>query len=112
MQNRLRLAAAASVLVTLLVGCGGGGGSDSNGPASASAPPPASVAGASYAPGSGQRLAYDQLNVSRQRCGFGMLAQSAPLDQAATAHASYMSSNGEFGHGEDPGKPEIGRAHV
>ena len=105
-----RMAAAASLVSALLVACGGGGGSGDgggNGTATATTPPADSVASASYSAGSAQRLAYDQLNASRQRCGFGLLAQSAPLDQVAAAHASYMARNGEFGHGEDPGKPGL-----
>jgi uncharacterized protein YkwD len=97
----LRAAPAALLAALLASGCGGGGEDD----APPSAAPAISVSNASYAPGSPQRLAYDQLNAARQRCGFGLLAQSARLDLAAAAHGNYMSLNSEFGHGEVPGKP-------
>ena len=98
-----RASAALVALLAALVasGCGGGGGDE----APQAAPPATAVDGATYAAGSPQRLAYDQLNAARLRCGFGLLAQSAALDQAAAAHGNYMSLNNEFRHGEDPGKP-------
>jgi uncharacterized protein YkwD len=94
--------ALAALLAALVVGgCGGGG----DGGTPPTAQPASSAGGASYAAGSPQRLAFDQLNAARVRCGFGPLAQSEQLDQAAAAHGDYMSLNREFGHGEDPGKP-------
>jgi Cysteine-rich secretory protein family len=100
--RRLRAAGAPAALAAALVASGCGGGGDDAPP---TAPPAISVNSATYAAGSPQRLAYDQLNAARLRCGFGLLAQSAALDQAAAAHGNYMSLNSELGHGEDPGKP-------
>lgn len=99
----IRAAGALAALVAALVASGCGGGGDDVAPPAAS--PALSVSDASYAPGSAQRLAYDQLNAARLRCGFGSLSQSVRLDQAAAAHANYMSLNNEFGHGETAGKP-------
>lgn len=112
MPRHVRAAGALAAWIAALVasGCGGGGGdTDSSSPTAA---PAISVNSATYGAGSPQRLAYDQLNAARLRCGFGLLAQSAPLDQAAAAHANYMSLNGELGHGEDPGKPGFTGATV
>ena len=102
MPRHLRATGALAALVAALIAAGCGGGGDEAPPA---ALPAVSVGSPSYAPGSPQRLAYDQLNAARLRCGFGALAQSAQLDQAAAAHGHYMNLNSEFGHGEDPGKP-------
>ena len=102
MSRRMRAAAALAATVAALVSACGGGGDDNAPPAT---PPAASAGSPGYAAGSPQRLAYDQLNAARLRCGFGALAQSAQLDQAAVAHGNYMGLNGEFGHGETPGKP-------
>ena len=73
----MRASGALIALVVALVagGCGGGGGGDEDAPPTA--PPASSVGIATYAAGSPQRLAYDQLNAARLRCGFGLLAQSA-----------------------------------
>ncbi len=103
MSRHIRAASALAALIAALVASGCGGGGDDVAPPAAS--PALSVSDASYAPGSAQRLAYDQLNAARLRCGFGLLAQSARLDQAAAAHANYMSLNNEFGHRETAGKP-------
>lgn len=104
MSGHIRAAnALAAALLAALVASGCGGGGDDVAPASAS--PSLSVSDASYAPGSAQRLAFDQLNAARLRCGFGLLSQSTRLDQAAAAHANYMNLNNEFGHGETAGKP-------
>src|SRR4051812_38552933 len=109
MQSRdlCRVGTLGLITTLALSGCGGGGGGDSPPPSSpaSTATPASSVSAASYAAGSPQRLAYDQLNAARSRCGFGLLAQSAQLDQAAAAHGNYMSVNGDFNHGEDPAKP-------
>lgn len=103
MSRRVRAAnALAALLAALLAGGCGGGGDDVETP---SAPPALSVGGGGYAAGSPQRLAFDQLNAARLRCGFGPLAQSTQLDQAAAAHGNYMNLNSEFGHGEERGKP-------
>jgi uncharacterized protein YkwD len=103
MSRHIRAASALAALVAALVASGCGGGGDDVAPPAAS--PALSVSDASYAPGSAQRLAYDQLNAARLRCGFGLLSQSTRLDQAAAAHGNYMNLNGEFGHGETAGKP-------
>lgn len=83
----------------VLVGCGGGGGST---PTTAPATPVAptalaaslvtSVPAANY---TGEAAAaFALLNAERNNCGFGMLAQNAALDAAATAHADYAVING------------------
>jgi hypothetical protein len=103
MSRHIRAANALAALLAALVASGcGGGGDDAVPPA---ALPAASSGDAGYSPGSAQRLAYDQLNAARLRCGFGSLSQSTRLDQAAAAHGNYMSLNNEFGHGETAGKP-------
>lgn len=115
----------------LLAACGGGGGGESPttatpapvvAPASASptalAPAPANqlaapaAAGESPAPvaglvssthgvGSEELAAFNLLNVERNRCGFGLLAQSAQLDTAARGHADYQIINGLLTHEQD-----------
>jgi uncharacterized protein YkwD len=103
MSSLVRAAGGPVALVAALLASGCGGGGDHDAPPTA--PPAIAVSSATYAAGSAQRLAYDQLNAARLRCGFGLLAQAAPLDQAAASHGNYMSINSELGHGEDPGKP-------
>jgi uncharacterized protein YkwD len=101
--------ATAALLAALLAACGGGGGGGGGNSTTSSTPgvaaPALSVGTASYAAGTPQRLAYDQLNAARLRCGFGLLAQSPRLDQAAAAHLNYMGLNGELGHTEDRARP-------
>lgn len=91
---------AASLLASALAGCGGGGASGT------------AVAGAAYAPASSpstqdQASAQiaDQVNAARAQCGFPVLAASAPLMQAAQAHAVYMADAGATSHSETKGHP-------
>ncbi|SAK90268.1 allergen V5/Tpx-1-like protein [Caballeronia catudaia] len=99
----------AAIAASLLVGaCGGGGGGDnaSSGaaPASgASAPtgsqttsgvaPRTSVATPTYAAGSFQIVAFNQINAYRNAMGVGMLSQDPILDTSAQAHSLYLSGN-------------------
>jgi len=109
-------AAAGLGLAALLSACGGG--SDSPSPALPAAPaatspaPPAATSPNSsivaslaaspvYAAGSEELAAYRLLNAERSRCGFGLLAQSGPLDNAARAHADYLLVNSLNSHLED-----------
>jgi len=96
-------------LAALLSACGGGSDGDSALPAAtlAQAATPASpnpslvttpAAPTGYAPGSEELAAYTLLNAERGRCGFGLLAASAPLNAAARAHAHYQSINSLSSH--------------
>jgi len=93
--------------LALLAGCGGGENTASTVPdqaASASAPsiaPVTAAAEAHYPAGSEELAAYTRLNAERERCGFGMLAASAPLDAAAKAHADYLIINSLNSHLEN-----------
>ncbi|MDB5779023.1 MAG: Allergen V5/Tpx family protein [Polaromonas sp.] len=58
------------------------------------------AAAPSYAAGSEELAAYLLLNAERSRCGFGLLAASAPLDAAARAHADYQIINSQYTHQE------------
>ncbi len=102
----------ALALAALLSACGGGSDSASP-PAQAAAPAPAttspnpslvtSLATAPAYPADSEELAaYTLLNAERNRCGFGLLAQNAPLDAAARAHADYMIINSLNSHLENP----------
>ena len=99
------------VLTALLSACGGGSDVD---PA---LPPPAGQAASTnpsivtamatpptYSPNSEELAAYQLLNAERGRCGFGLLASSAPLDSAARAHADYQIINSLNSHLEDAGR--------
>lgn len=110
MPKTLVYMAIAAACAAALVGCGGGGGGST--PAAAPATPtPApvssglvtSVAPASYT--GDLASAFALLNAERQNCGFGLLAQSTVLDQAAAAHAGYSLRNNVSGHTEVAGQP-------
>ena len=91
-------------LLALLSACGGGGDGTSPlpavlpaqaaTPAPAGSPNPSTVsavaAASGYLAGSEELAAYQLLNAERGRCGFGLLAASAPLNAAARAHADYQ----------------------
>lgn len=88
-----------------LSACGGGGG-DSSAPApstipEAKTPIVTTVPVATYA-GAEELAAFNLLNAERGRCGFGLLAQNAQLDQAARAHADWGLKNDLTGHYESP----------
>jgi uncharacterized protein YkwD len=99
-------------LAALLSACGGGSDGDGDGSALPAAPPAQAAAPASpnpslavtsgappsYPPGSEELAAYLLLNAERGRCGFGLLAASAPLDAAARAHADYLIINSLNSH--------------
>lgn len=110
---------AIGVAATLVACGGGGGGGESTGSVTPGpivvAPPPAvldtsivtSVPAATYAAGTGDRVAYDLLNAERQRCGLGLLAQNTKIDSAAAAHLKYSISNNTLTHLQDPTKPDF-----
>lgn len=59
----------------------------------------------SYPSGSLGAHALASVNSARQAAGAGLLNQSVPLDVAAAAHATYLTTNiGATGHYEDPTK--------
>jgi uncharacterized protein YkwD len=98
-----------------LAACGGGGGSAagtaSSTPAASSGPTSTalqtSVPAATYAAASAEAAAYRVLNQERERCGVGLLAQSAELDTSAAGHTNYLvlrMLDGQIGtHDETPG---------
>jgi uncharacterized protein YkwD len=105
------------VAIAALSACGGGGDSSAPAPgpvASTPAPAPAAsqaptivsaVAQPSYATTEHSDVFY-LLNQERSNCGFGLLAQKAPLDKSATSHVNFLAANiGSFGHRESPGLP-------
>jgi hypothetical protein len=114
--NVFKALCAAACLVALAA-CGGG----SSGPAQSSlgttqlAGSPSSgdsaggfvsdVPAPTYAYGSDTWLAYERLSRNRTQCGFGPLAQSAQLDQAAAAHVDYVVKNQVITHYETAGLP-------
>lgn len=93
------LAGSLTALIGLLSACGGGGGgggggtsSDARAQAAAVSPVTSVSPPANYAPTSAQAGALTYYNTERLRCGFGLLAQSAALDAAAQAHATYLAN--------------------
>jgi len=125
--KNMKLAAlcAAAAAAAILAGCGGGGGGGDTtavaptpAPAPAQAPAPApttsstssvtpvtAVAAPTYAAGSPQLLAFNEVNNARSTCGFGLLAQDTHLDTAASAHAAYQATAGVQSHAETAGQP-------
>ncbi|WP_309911209.1 CAP domain-containing protein [Caballeronia sp. LZ035] len=108
MKSNFKPSMAAIAASLLVAACGGGGGGDnaSSGaaPASgASAPtgsqttsgvaPRTSVATPTYATGSFQIAAFNQINAYRNAMGVGMLSQDPLLDTSAQAHSLYLFSN-------------------
>jgi uncharacterized protein YkwD len=51
------------------------------------------------------KVAFDDLQSARTQCGFGSLKQSALLDKAAKAHATYLVNSFSAGHSESAGVP-------
>ena len=105
-------AVSVSAIAVLLTACGGGGGSTTTAPAAATPPPAPVVAAATLVtsvPAANytgeQAVAFNLINAERSRCGFGVLAQNAQLDKAASAHAAYSKTNEVFSHDEISGKP-------
>jgi uncharacterized protein YkwD len=110
MHTKTNLAAAVATSL-VLTACGGGGGSSST-PAPSPTPSPStalqtSVPAPTYAAGSAELAAFTVLNAQRERCGFGLLAQNAALDQAAKGQTNYQVQRlleGTFGgHEQTPG---------
>lgn len=108
----LTFAALAATLV--IAACGGGGGSTST-PTPTQTPTPTpngaiqtSIPAPTYAVGSAELTAFNIVNAHRDKCGFGLVAQSSQLDVAASGHANYMRlrlNEGTVpGHDEDPTK--------
>lgn len=56
------------------------------------------VATPTYSSSTEELAAFTLLNAERQRCGFGLLAQSTLLDTAAAGHANYLLRNNMAGH--------------
>nr|WP_311530329.1 CAP domain-containing protein [uncultured Ralstonia sp.] len=100
-------------LATLLAACGGGGdgGSSTPGTSTGNTPttPPQTVTGTvatpQYGATSAQLAAFNTLNQYRTQCGFPALQENTVLDQAAQAHAAYMSTNGVVADSETKGNP-------
>lgn len=101
-------------LLALLSACGGGDGASplpavlpaqAATPAPPASPNPSTVAAVAatsgYLAGSEELAAYQLLNAERGRCGFGLLAASAPLNAAARAHADYQIINNLNSHLEN-----------
>lgn len=98
----------ALALTVLLAACGGGGSGGSSAPATATPadqPPVGSVPAPTYSAGTEEVAAFQLLNAERSRCGFGLLAQNAQLDQAAQAHADWSLRNDQMGHYESSSLP-------
>ena len=106
--NSTKTLALSAIFAAALAACGGGGGGDTT-PLKVTPAPVSlstivtSVPAATYAAGSDERAAYDLLNAERQKCGFGLLAQSTKLDAAAAAHSNYQIQNNTSGHPETQG---------
>lgn len=103
---KLATLAATLSLTTLLAACGGGGGGS---PATASTgtgstAPSAANTGATptptYAAGSQQLAAFNQLNAMHQQCGFPTVSENTLLDQAAVNHMGYMADQKTLTHFE------------
>lgn len=101
---------AAIAAVAILTACGGGGGGDSesgggSGGSVQSRPivttPPAST----YTQEQTEKSLFDELNRIRIAGGFGALAQSAALDDAAFGHLEYTRINNVISHNQDPSLP-------
>jgi len=133
----LRLSALATALA--LAGCGGGGSSTPSGSNTGTGgtgtvitctapqvlvngvcttPPPTvtppdlqtTVPTPTYAPGSPELIAFNEINAVRASLGLGLVAQNAYLDLAAKNHATYIGQNIEtdrsvYGHIENAAYP-------
>ena len=101
-------------LAAALTACGGGGGDASNATSAPNATEPSqqaiipiilNVAPGSYAANSQELKIFDLINLERNRCGFGKIAQDLNLDKAASMHTKYLIENNEYSHSETMGKP-------
>ena len=102
------VALATEVLVMAMLGACGGGGGGSVGPVLpviSAATIVTQVPLPSYAAGSEELSAFSLLNAERSACGFGLLAQSTQLDNAAKNHAGYLVLNTQQGQFETRGLP-------
>lgn len=98
------------IATSALAACGGGGGSTPpttapTGVAPGVANAPAAnlvgtVSASTYSPATQAEeiSAFNTLNAERLRCGFGLLAQSTALDNAAKGHADWQLINNFRGH--------------
>jgi len=102
--KRSLIAAALVITVLALAGCGGGD-DDNSAPSVGAQSPSSNAPGTTYAAGSPEAQAYSMTVAERQRCGFGLLAQSPALDRSATAHMNYIVANNVVAHTEEPGRP-------
>lgn len=64
-----------------------------------------SVPAATYAANSEELAVFTLFNAERERCGFGLLAQSATLDTSARGHADWLVRNDYSGHYQVVGTP-------
>lgn len=110
--TRIGLRLVSLTCAAFVAGCGGGGSSSDSTSGGASVPPltdggniVTQVAAATYAAGSNELAAFQRLNAQRGKCGFGLLAQNAKLDQMANAHRAYLMANAAIGHSETAGLP-------
>lgn len=113
-QNFGKAVTFAALAATLVIAaCGGGGGGSSPTPAPTPTPTPSgalqtSIPAPTYAVGSAELAVFNIVNAHRDKCGFGLIAQSSQLDSAAGGHANYMRlrlNEGIVpGHDEDPAK--------
>jgi len=55
-----------------------------------------------YAAGSEELAAFDLINQSRSKCGFGTLRQNTSIDMATENHVAWMAANSKFDHFETP----------
>jgi uncharacterized protein YkwD len=92
----------------MLTACGGGSGGNANPNATPSASTgtvPIVTAAAptpTYAAGSEELAAFNQINLARSTCGFGTLRQNTLIDTATENHAVWMAANSNIAHNETP----------
>lgn len=117
MKNTLKIAAL--VMAALLSACGGGGGGGGGtatpgagaGAGTGGGQPTQIFAGIVTTPPPGptyldeELIAFNKLNIARNACGFGYLAQDTNLDHAAQNHLAWMSQNRTYTHDETIGTP-------
>lgn len=111
MTNKLSLLAIAAASTLALTACGGGGdgGTSTTGGSSGgtTTTPAQTVTGTvttpQYGATSAQLAAFTTLNQYRTQCGFPALKENTVLDQAAQAHAAYMSTNSVVADSETAG---------
>lgn len=96
----------------MLTACGGGSGGSATSENTPTASQPVSQPSVAiitaapptptYAVGSEELAAFDQINLSRSKCGFGTLRQNQAIDMAVLNHVTWESENSTFSHYETP----------